>query len=297
MTRRTIALLVLGVVAVSFSAVLVRLADAPGLAQAFYRCAFAAAVVLPLGVVRHAGAYRRLPRARWGLALVSGLFLAGHFATWIPSLSYTSVAASTVIVTTQPLWVALFGGIAAERTSRRALVGIAVALLGTLVITGGDLGGGGRALVGDLLALAGAVCAAVYVLAGRRLRQELSVVVYTSIVYTTAAVALALCMAVSGTRFAGYPAKTWLLLALMTIGPQFLGHSVFTYVLGHVQASVVAIAVMAEPVGATLLAMAILGESPSPGAVIGGVLILGGVYAAIASEGSRRPEVAASAVG
>jgi drug/metabolite transporter (DMT)-like permease len=297
MTRRTVGLLAVGVIAVSFSAVLVRLADAPGLAQAFYRCAFAAAVVLPIGVIRHADVYRSLSRPRWGLALVSGLFLAGHFATWIPSLSYTSVAASTVIVTTQPLWVALFGGIAGERTSRRALVGIAVALAGTLVITGGDLGGGGRALVGDLLALAGAVCAAVYVLAGRKLRQELSVVVYTSIVYTTAALTLAVCMAVSGTRFAGYPAKTWLLFALMTIGPQFLGHSVFNYVLGEVQASVVAIAVMAEPVGATLLAMAILGEIPTSGAVFGGALILGGVYMAIASEGSRRPEVAESAVG
>jgi drug/metabolite transporter (DMT)-like permease len=297
MTRRTVGLLAVGVIAVSFSAVLVRLADAPGLAQAFYRCAFAAAVVLPIGVIRHADVYRSLSRPRWGLALVSGLFLAGHFATWIPSLSYTSVAASTVIVTTQPLWVALFGGIAGERTSRRALVGIAVALVGTLVITGGDLGGGGRALVGDLLALAGAVCAAVYVLAGRKLRQELSVVVYTSIVYTTAALTLAVCMAVSGTRFAGYPAKTWLLFALMTIGPQFLGHSVFNYVLGEVQASVVAIAVMAEPVGATLLAMAILGEIPTSGAVFGGALILGGVYMAIASEGSRRPEVAESAVG
>jgi drug/metabolite transporter (DMT)-like permease len=297
MTKRTVGLLAVGVIAVSFSAVLVRLADAPGLAQAFYRCAFAAAVVLPIGVMRHADVYRSLSRPRWGLALVSGLFLAGHFATWIPSLSYTSVAASTVIVTTQPLWVALFGGIAGERTSRRALVGIAVALVGALVITGGDLGGGGRALVGDLLALAGAVCAAVYVLAGRKLRQELSVVVYTSIVYTTAALTLAVCMAVSGTRFAGYPAKTWLLFALMTIGPQFLGHSVFNYVLGAVQASVVAIAVMAEPVGATLLAMAILGEIPTSGAVFGGALILGGVYVAIASEGSRRPEVAESAVG
>jgi drug/metabolite transporter (DMT)-like permease len=290
-------LLTVGVLAVSCSAVLVRLADAPGLAQAFYRCALAAAVIVPIGLVRHREDFRSLSHAQWGLAVVSGLFLAAHFATWIPSLSYTSVAASTVIVTTQPLWVAVFGGFAGERTSRRALAGIAVALAGTLVITGGDLGGGGRALTGDLLALVGAVCAAVYVLAGRRLRQELSVVVYTSIVYTTAAAALAVCMAASGTRFAGYPPKTWLLFALMTIGPQFLGHSVFNYVLGHVRASVVAVAVMAEPVGATVLAMAILGESPSLGAVLGGALILGGVYVAIASEGSRRPEVTESAVG
>ncbi len=297
MSRRTIALLVVGVLAVSSSAVLVRLAHAPSLAQAFYRCALAAAVLVPFGLIRHRSGYRSLARPQWRLAVVSGLFLGAHFATWIPSLSYTTVAASTVIVTTQPLWVAVFGGIAGERTSRRALVGIGVALVGTIAITGADLGGGGRAAVGDLLALAGAVCAGVYVLVGRRLRQELSVVVYTSIVYSTAAVALAICMAVSGTRFAGYPPRTWLVFALMTIGPQLLGHTVFNYVLGHVRASVVAVAVMAEPVGATLLALAILGESPTANAVLGGVLILAGVYVAIAAEGGRRPEVAEPAVG
>jgi drug/metabolite transporter (DMT)-like permease len=277
--------------------VLVRLADAPAIAKAFYRCGFAAVVLVAIGVLRHADAYRTLSRARWGLATLSGLFLGAHFATWIPSLSYTSVAASTVIVTTQPLWVALFGRLIGERTSRRALIGIAVALGGTLVITGGDLGGGGRAVMGDLLALAGALCAGVYVLAGRKLRRDMSVVVYTSIVYTAATLMLAVVMAASGTRFTGYSGRVWLLFALMTIGPQFLGHTVFNYVLGHVRASVVAVAVMAEPVGATLLALAILGEAPSTGALLGGALILAGVYVAVVAEGTRRPEVAEPAVG
>ncbi|MEP6477509.1 MAG: DMT family transporter [Actinomycetota bacterium] len=288
MSRRNSTLLVVGVLAVSFSAVLVRLADdTPKLAIAFYRCAMAAVVLVPLAVVRHREELRALTGRQRRLALLSGAFLAAHFATWIPSLSFTSVAASSVLVTTQPLWVALFGRVIGERPSRRALVGIGVALAGTLVIAGGDLGASGRALLGDALAIAGAIFAAGYVLAGRNLRQEVSVVPYTAVVYATAAAILGVVLLVSGTPFAGYKPKVWLLFALITLGPQFLGHTVFNYLLGHLEAAVVAIAIMAEPVGATLLALVILGEAPTVSAIAGGALILAGVYLAIAGVGRR----------
>jgi drug/metabolite transporter (DMT)-like permease len=120
------------------------------------------------------------------------------------------------------------------------------------------------------------------VLSGRNLRRDISVVPYTAVVYATAAVILAVVLLVSGTPFSGYEPKVWLLFALITIGPQFLGHTVFNYLLGHLEASVVAIAIMAEPVGATLLALAILGEAPSATAVAGGALILADIYLAIA---------------
>jgi drug/metabolite transporter (DMT)-like permease len=283
LSRRHGGLLVVGVLAVSFSAVLVRLADdTPKLAIAFYRCGLAAAVLVPLALLRHRSELRAITPRNRRLALLSGAFLAAHFATWIPSLSFTSVAASSVLVTTQPLWVALFGRAIGERPSRRALAGIGVALAGTLVIAGGDFGASGRALVGDGLAVAGAIFAAGYVLSGRNLRHDISVVPYTAVVYGTAAVILAVVLLVSATPFSGYAPKVWLLFALITIGPQFLGHTVFNYLLGHVEASVVAIAVMAEPVGATLLALAILGEAPSSTAVAGGALILAGIYLAIA---------------
>jgi drug/metabolite transporter (DMT)-like permease len=287
-SRRNATLLVVGVLAVSFSAVLVRLADdTPKLAIAFYRCAMAAAVLVPLAVARHGDELRALTGRQRRLALLSGALLAAHFATWIPSLSFTSVAASSVLVTTQPLWVALFGRVIGERPSRRAMVGIGVALAGTLVIAGGDLGSSGRALVGDALAIGGAIFAAGYVLAGRNLRQEVSVVPYTAVVYATAAAILGVVLLMSGTPFAGYEPKVWLLFALITIGPQFLGHTVFNYLLGHLEAAVVAVAIMAEPVGATLLALVILGEAPSTAAVAGGALILAGVYLAIAGVGRR----------
>jgi drug/metabolite transporter (DMT)-like permease len=288
--------MVVGVTAVSFSSVLVRLADAPAFAVAFYRCAFAAVILIPLGLLRSRAEYASLSPGRWRLAILTGLALGAHFATWIPSLSFTTVAASAVLVQTQPLWVALFGRFIGEPPTRKALVGIGIALGGTLVISGGGFSGGGRALFGDLLALAGAVFAAIYVLAGRSLRRELSVVPYTSIVYTVAALALGAVMAVSGTPFFGYPPETWGVFALITVGPQFLGHTVFNFLLGHVRASVVAVALLAEPVGATILAFAILGEAPGSTTVIGGAVILLGVYVAIRAESGRSPELLAQPV-
>ncbi len=288
LSRRHAGLLVVGVVAVSFSGVLIKLSeDTPKLAIAFYRCALASAVLVPLALLRHRDEVRALTTGQRRLALVSGVFLASHFATWIPSLTYTTVAASSVLVTTQPLWVALFGRATGERPDRRAFIGIGIALLGTLVIAGRDLGGSGRALIGDALAVAGAVFGAAYVLAGRNLRRAVSVVPYAALVYGTAAVLLGGVLLISGTPFSGYEPKVWLLFALITIGPQFLGHTVFNYLLGHLEAAVVAVAIMAEPVGAALLALAILDEAPGASAVAGGALILAGVYVAIATARGR----------
>jgi drug/metabolite transporter (DMT)-like permease len=291
MSRRHLSLLIVGVIAVSFSAVLVRLADAPAFAVAFYRCAFASMLLVPLGLARHREEYRRLTRGQWQLALLSGGVLAAHFSTWISSLSLTTVAAAAVLVQAQPVFVAALGRFIGERPTRRGVVGMGIALAGAVVISSGGLAGGARAVVGDLLALAGALFAAVYVLLGRSLRQEVSLVTYTSIVYSTAAAALAVVMVVSATPFLGFPGRTWLLFALMTAGPQFLGHTVFNYLLGHVRASLVAISLLAEPVGATALAFLILHETPPSTTLIGGAVVLAGVYLAIAAEASRMPDM------
>lgn len=280
-------MLAFGVVAVSFSAVLVRLAgdaDAPAFAIAFYRCLFAAAILLPVALARHRDELRRLPRRRWALLLATGVVLAAHFSTWIPSISLTTIAASAVLVQTTPVWVALFGRFLGELTSRGAWIGVGVALIGTLVISGGGFEGGSRAIAGDLLAVVGAIFAAVYVLLGRSLRQELSVTTYTGVVYSVAAVALAGVMLVAGTPFTGFEPKVWLLFLAITAGPQLGGHTVFNYLLEHLRAQVVAVALLAEPVGATLLAFAILGETPGVATLVGGLIVLLGVYLAIRAE-------------
>jgi drug/metabolite transporter (DMT)-like permease len=288
MSPRQLALLATGVVAVAFSSILIRLADAPALSIAFYRNAIAAAVVLPLALVRHRGELRSLSARDWSVAVLAGAFLAVHFALWVPSLDYTSVAASTVLVTTQPVWVAVIGVAVGERVSRRGGLGIALSLIGAVLISGGDLGLSPRAAFGDVLALLGAILAAAYFVSGRSVRRRLSLVPYVAIAYATCAVLLAAVVGVAGEPFTGFSANVWLLFVLMALIPQFLGHTVFNYLLADVEASVVAIAVTGEPVGATLLALAFFGELPRWTAFVGGALILGGIYVTISAQARRR---------
>lgn len=289
MSRRHLAALVLAVVAVSFASILIRWARAPALSVAFYRNAMAAAVLLPLALARHRDEIRGLSRRQWTAALFAGTLLAVHFALWVPSLSYTTVAASTVLVTTQPVWVALIERVMGQRASRAAMVGISLSLVGAMTISGGDFGLSRRAAFGDVLALLGAVAAAGYFVSGRNLRQRLSLLTYAGIAYTTCATVLAVVMLVSGRPFTGFEPKVWGLFALMALVPQILGHTVFNYLLAHVEAGVVAIAVTGEPVGSTLLALLFFQEVPRWTAFPGGALILAGIYVTVAAQSRREP--------
>jgi drug/metabolite transporter (DMT)-like permease len=288
MSPRTIGLLVLGVVAVSFSAIFIRLSDAPPMTVAMYRNAIAAAILVPVALARHRPELRSLTPRQWGLAALAGVFLAAHFATWIPSLDYTTVAASTVLVTTQPLWVAAIAYLAfRERLSRAAVIGILVALAGTAIVSGGDVSLSGRAVFGDMLALVGAGLAACYFVIGRGLRRQMSLLAYVSVCYTVCALVMIPVVAASGQPFLDLRWQDWGLLVLMALVPQILGHTVFNYLLGEVEATVIAIAVMGEPVGASLLALAFFGETPPWTAAAGGALILTGVYVAITAQARR----------
>jgi len=290
---RTLVLLAVGVLGVSSSAVLIRLADAPPLAVSFYRNALAALVLVPIALGTRGPELRSLSPRQWRLATASGAILALHFALWVPSLELTSVAASTVLVTTGPVWVAIIGAVTlSEHVGRRAAIGIALTLAGAVVISGGDLGTSSRAVLGDLLALGGAVAAAGYVLVGRSLRPHVSLVVYVAIVYSVAAAVLAVAMLAMGTPFTGFTSEVWLLFVLMAAGPQLLGHTVFNFLLAEVEAWVVAIAVTAEPVGASILAFLVLDEAPPALAVAGGVLILAGIALAVSSQARRSMEIA-----
>lgn len=292
MRARHLLLLVLGVVAVSFSAPLIRLADAPPLAVAFYRNVFAAAVLLPLGLVRHPQEFRSLGGRQAGMLVLSGAFLAIHFAAWIPSVTLTTVAASTVLVTSQSVWAAAGARlIYRERLPAVAAAGIAVALAGAVLVSGADFAVSARAFAGDLLALLGAVTAAGYLLIGRRQRQRLSLLTYTGVVYGTCSALLLVAILVSGTPLSGFEPTVWLLFALMAVGPQILGHTVFNYLLRDLDATVIAVAVMGEPVGASLLALALFGEVPPLLAVLGGLLVLAGIYVAVTAH--ARADVAA----
>jgi drug/metabolite transporter (DMT)-like permease len=278
------ALLAIGVTAVSFSAILIREADASAFSMAFWRNLIATALLAPLAFARHRDEIRSLTRRDLAIAGLSGALLAAHFATWIPSLQYTTVAASTVLVTAAPVFVAIGSVWMGGRVAPAAAVGIGVALAGAVVVSGGDFAVSGRAVFGDVLALIGAIVAAGYFLIGRNLRQRLSLLVYVTIVYATCTVLLVPVMAIAGAAFTGFSAKTWLMLVLMALVPQILGHTVFNFLLRDLDPTVVTVAIMGEPVGATLLALAFFGEIPSWWTAVGGVLILAGIYWAITGQ-------------
>jgi drug/metabolite transporter (DMT)-like permease len=294
---RDLALLGLAVVAVSTSAPLVRVADAPTLAIAFWRNALALPV-LALLVGLHGRGRRRgggivLNRRERRLSIVAGLFLGAHFATWIPSLSFTSVASSVALVSTQPVWAALIARGRGEDAPAGAWWGIGIAVAGVVVLTGVDLSAEPRALFGDLLALIGGVLAAAYVIVGAEVRRTVPTSVYALVCYGVAAGALLVVCLVGRQPLAGsdYDATTWLALVAMVVGPQLLGHTVVNRVLGTTSPTLVSVAILFEIVGAALIAWLAFDEVPPASALPAAILIGVGVVLVVRS-GTEEPSVA-----
>ncbi|SFR52502.1 DMT family transporter [Halorubrum sodomense] len=271
------------VAAVSAGAVLVRLSEAPSSVAAFYRVLFTTLPLASVAAWRYRGELARIRPRDLAFAALSGVALAVHFAAWFESLRWTSVAASVTLVQAQPVFVALGAWLLLrERVTRRMAGGIAVAVGGMAAMSVGDfLGGvavGPRPLYGNALALAGAVAAAGYVLAGRSLRQRISLVPYVTVVYGVCAVVLLAFVLAAGHSLTGYPPREWLLFAGLAAGPGLLGHTVLNWALAHLDSSVVSVSLLGEPVGATLLAFAFLSETPTPATVAGGCVVLAGIY-------------------
>ncbi len=274
-----------GVVAVSWAAIFIRLAEAPALSQSAYRMLFAAVPVALFAAVRRRAELRALRREQALTLLVSGLALALHFATWIASLSRTTVASSVALVTTQPVWVALLAIVVLrEAVSRATAVAIVVATLGGVIIGGADIAVSGQALIGDALAVVGAVCAAVYFIAGRRVRAHLSLAAYVGVVYSIAAGALVVSAIAAGQPLVGFSGRTWVMIALMALIPQLIGHSLLNWSLRYLSAPFVSVAILGEPVISTALAAPILGERPGLVRIVGGAITLLGVYLAVRAE-------------
>jgi drug/metabolite transporter (DMT)-like permease len=271
--------LFVGVLAASFGAIFVRLAEAPSLVIASYRLLIASLIVAPVGLMRRHAELRALSRRDLLWAIVSGVFLSLHFVFWIASLEHTSVASSVFFVSTSPIFVGVTSHLLTrDKLSLTMSTGIAVAVLGGLVIAWNDLAIGGEALRGDLLAIVGAVMVGGYFMAGRRLRPKVSLLAYVTVVYSIAALgALALTL-LTRHSFSGYSAQTWAMLILLAAVPQLLGHSSLNWALRLLPAAAVGVVTLGEPVGSTVLAYFLLREPPALVTVLGGALILTGIY-------------------
>ncbi|MDD1652770.1 MAG: DMT family transporter [Methanomicrobiales archaeon] len=271
--------MLVSVSAVSTASILIRLTEAPPMAIATWRLLLSTLMLTPFFVNR--GGFTKLRAMGSGdlLALAGvGVALAVHFASWITSLSYTSVASSVIFVHVDPIFVALVSHfLLGERLSRRVALGIGIAFMGATVIALGDLGVGEESLIGDALSIIGAVALGVYLMAGRRLRQRLDLTTYVTPVYAVSAAVLALGSVAVGVPLVGYDARVMMLFAVIALVPMIFGHTLYNWALRWVSAPVVSISLLGEPLGASILAFLLLGEAPGPLTMIGGAVTLAGI--------------------
>ena len=296
----------IGVLAVSTASLFIRYAqtEASSLTIAAGRLTLATLFLYPVALRRNGKEeLAQLNRKQLGLLLLAGIFLAVHFASWITSLQYTTVASSVVLVATSPLWVALFSPLFLhERLAPGIWIGLVITLLGASVVgisnacqlqsTGlvcAPLSQfiEGRAFLGNSLALLGALMSAGYLLIGRRVRSKISIISYTFTVYGTAALVLLAAVFLTGQKVLGFSPLTYVWFLLLAVIPQLIGHSSFNWALKYLSAAYISVALLGEPIGSSLLAYLFLTETPSIVEIIGGVLILVGIY--LSSRAEQKP--------
>jgi drug/metabolite transporter (DMT)-like permease len=271
-----------GLVVLSFASILIRVTPAPSIVIAAGRMVVAALVLTPFFWARCGERWAELRVVSAWPIVLSGLLLAAHFAFWIESLNRTSIASSVVLVAMNPIFVAALSPLVLkEKVSWRIVLAVVLGLVGAAVIAGPSLKSPGTT-AGNLLALAGAVCAGGYLMAGRRVRPRLSLVSYIYVIYAIAAVLLVVAVLAGGRGFANLAGRAWFFILLLGLGPQLLGHTSFNWALKYVSAPTVAMAVLGEPVGTTLLAWLILRQPPTLFEALGGVVICAGIYLAAA---------------
>lgn len=271
--------LFIATLAVSTSAILVKLSDAPASIIATYRLLFTILFMLPFVIWKHLGEIRFISLRDWCFSSLAGVFLAMHFILWFESLNYTSVASSVVLVTLQPL----FSFVGAyvffkERVTPAGIAGGLLAIAGSVFIGWSDFRIGGTALFGDILALLGAATVTGYWLFGQSVRKRLSLMMYTFVVYTISTIVLLMYDIALGFDLFPYSGQDWLVFIGLAIFPTLLGHTVFNWTIKWLSANTISMAILGEPIGAAILAYCILGEKVTAAQAIGTAVILCGIY-------------------
>ena len=279
-----ITLLFIGIIAISTASIFIKLCDAPALIISTYRMVLASLILMPWAGYQKV--WRGWEKKDLAWLIFSGIFLSLHFASWIASLKYTSVASSVVLVTTHPIFVGIGSWLfLKERLGLNLILGIGFSLIGSGLIGYGDMALSKEALMGDGLALLGALAASGYFLVGRKMRKNQDLIAYIFPVYSTAGLVLILFSLFFQKPFFGYSLTTYLFLFLLALVPQLIGHTTFNWALRYFPASMVAITILGEPVGSTILAYFILGEGLTFWKILGGISIFAGILIALKRKG------------
>ncbi|CDQ40918.1 MULTISPECIES: DMT family transporter [Virgibacillus] len=280
---------VIGVASVSTSAVFVKLADqAPAAIIANYRLLFAVLLMAPFVLTKYRHELKLINQKDWILSILAGIFLAFHFILWFESLNYTSVASSVVLVTLQPIF-AFLGTyfFFKERFSSGAVISMLIALIGSIIISWGDFKISGVALFGDILALLGAITVTAYFLLGQQVRRNLSLMTYTFVVYGVSSITLIVYNLLLSNAFFNYPADHWWIFLALAIIPTFLGHTLFNWALKWLSTATISMGIVFEPIGASILAYIILGENITAFQLLGGTIVLFGLFLFILSTNRK----------
>lgn len=283
---KQILLLFTAAAAVSPASIFILLAGAPSMSVAFYRMVVSSLILLPFFLYR---SYKKSITPLTGrdaiLTIIAGLCLSAHFATWVTSLFYTPVANSVILVTTQPIYVAILGWIfLKEKLGYKGIIGIIVAVSGAIVIAGGDFNLSSEYMLGDILAIIGAIMAASYFTIGRQVRKKVHLLTYIFYCYTISAIGLLPVVLIFSQPLHGFSGMTWLYFFLLGLIPTVIGHSLYNWALKYLRAFWVGVCILGEPIGATLLAWIVLDQKPTFFFYIGAALIGVGLLVLFSTE-------------
>ncbi|BDH62694.1 membrane protein [Lysinibacillus sp. PLM2] len=270
--------ILIGVISISLSAILVKLATADAGVIAFYRMLFSVLIMSPIFFIKHTHEIKLITKRDWIFSTIAGVFLASHFILWFESLNYTSVASSTVLVTLQPLFafVGTYFFFKEPLTIKTVISGL-IAILGSFLISWGDFQVSGTALYGDMLALIACALITGYLLFGQDVRKRISLITYTMVVYSISTICLFIYVIVKGESFGPYSSMDWLWFLLLAIIPNLFGHTLFNWAIKWVSTNVISVAVLFEPIGAAILAYLVFNESLIPSQIIGGIVVIVGI--------------------
>ncbi len=281
--------LIVGVIAVSASAIFVKFSDAPSGVVAFYRLLFSVLFMLPVFLMKYVKELALISGRDWIYATLAGVFLAFHFILWFESLNYTSVASSTVLVTLQPLF-AFVGTFLffKERFTLKAILCAVAAIVGSVIISWGDFRVSGTALFGDILALLACALVTAYLMFGQSVRKRISLVTYTFVVYSISSIVLLLYVLLVGESLYPYPKNEWWNFILLALIPTLLGHTLFNWAIKWISTSIISMAILFEPVGATILAYYLLSEKVLFTQLLGGSIVIVGISLFLLNERSGK---------